>query len=575
MNSMQISGNLACQNHVDSKTMSAIHSSINGGIIVTDTDDNFSIYYISAECLDMLGYTEAEWIESFGRTSPAFLTADDRYAVQSAVRRQLEICGKVHYAYRIYKKNGSLSWVLLQGCLQVQTDGVERFCGSLLYVCDFKTTINLAPVSEAYYRIVLERLGYILFDYDIETNRIYFSKTASEKYGIPTSIECDPEILVQKGLLNPSSAKRFTRAIEDVKNGKPVTHMIIQLSGKNRNYFWCDVMVSTLYEDGMRISHALGIIRNITRQREKERRLLRECRYHQAVLKSAKYIYKINVTKDIILKGHEDWQKRFGLTPSPSYTDMLSLVTAKWLHPDDSERLRDGLSRTSLIACFENGQTCVSLECRRAELGKPFMWIKCTSNLLRDPDSGDIMSLCTIKSIENRKKREVEMQYLAERDSLSKLYNHRATKSHITAFLETGEGLSGQHAMLIMDIDDFKKINDTHGHLYGDNLLAKISDTVQTLFRSTDILGRVGGDEFVFFFKNISAPDMATGKAVEVNRVIQNLYSQYDDGLSVTVSIGIALYPSHGVTYDELYANADKALYKAKKDGKDTVALFE
>ena len=88
-------------------------------------------------------------------------------------------------------------------------------------------------------------------------------------------------------------------------------------------------------------------------------------------------------------------------------------------------------------------------------------------------------------------------------------------------------------------------------------------------------MGRVGGDEFVFFFKNISAPDMATGKAVEVNRVIQNLYSQYDDGLSVTVSIGIALYPSHGVTYDELYANADKALYKAKKDGKDTVALFE
>ena len=72
MNSMQISGNLACQNHVDSKTMSAIHSSINGGIIVTDTDDNFSIYHISAECLDMLGYTEAEWIESFGRTSPPF-----------------------------------------------------------------------------------------------------------------------------------------------------------------------------------------------------------------------------------------------------------------------------------------------------------------------------------------------------------------------------------------------------------------------------------------------------------------------------------------------------------------------
>ena len=197
MNSMQISGNLACQNHVDSKTMSAIHSSINGGIIVTDTDDNFSIYYISAECLDMLGYTEAEWIESFGRTSPAFLTADDRYAVQSAVRRQLEICGKVHYAYRIYKKNGSLSWVLLQGCLQVQTDGVERFCGSLLYVCDFKTTINLAPVSEAYYALCSNGLATYYSTMILRPIGFISPKRLPKNTGFQHLLN-DPEILVQR-----------------------------------------------------------------------------------------------------------------------------------------------------------------------------------------------------------------------------------------------------------------------------------------------------------------------------------------------------------------------------------------
>ncbi|HBT65794.1 MAG TPA: hypothetical protein DEB10_14140 [Ruminococcaceae bacterium] len=551
--------------------LNAIQSSINGGIIIADIDYDFSISFISNECIEMLGYDQNEWTEKFGITPSAFLLAVDRLVVQTTVRNQLEMCGKVHYTYRVYNKAGYISWVLLQGSLLTQADGIERLCGSLTYVCDFKVdSENICPIHKSYYRIPLERLGYILFDYDIENNKIYLSHTIAENYGISSCFDCCSESLVEMGLIHPDFADTCDRAIEKTRNGSSVTYLTIQLFNK----YWVEITIANLHQYGFGSSYALGIIRNITSQYKKEKKLLTELEYHKAILSSAIHIYKVNVTKDTLIEGHEGLARRFGMAPSNCFSECLSWISVKWVHPDDAGYLVDGLSQTSLLAAFKNGRKSVTLEFRRAELGKPFMWIKCTINLLRDPGTNDVMGIITIKSIESRKKKEAEMQYLAERDSLCKIYNHGATKSRVTRFLDSEEGQTNQHAMMVLDIDNFKSINDTYGHLYGDNLLTRISECMQDLFRSTDILGRVGGDEFLLFLKNISTPERAIRKAIEINHLSQTLDNAFETNMSVSVSIGIALYPSHGITFEDLYHNADKALYEAKKKGKNTYAMF-
>ena len=427
------------------------------------------------------------------------------------------------------------------------------------------------PISDICYRAALEQLGYMLFDFDMECRRIIFSGETAKKYRLPAFVDSSTEALVRSGYIHPCSADILVDMFDEIQSGKTLSRGNVQLSLGNGQFFWCECTFIAFHN----VRHILIVVKNINKQYEKELKMLKERQYHQAILSSAIQIYKVNISRNLIIDGHQNWNERFGIEPLPCYSDMLKLVTDKAIHPDDSRRIAEGLSQKNVLTAFQRGQSEIVLECRRAELGKQYIWIKCTMCLLRDPDAGGIMGIIAIKNIESRKRREAEMQYLAERDSLCKIYNHGATRQHIVKFLESEEGRSNLHALLILDIDNFKRINDTHGHLNGDTMLSKIATIMQDIFRSTDIIGRVGGDEFLLFLKNISNSEKAVRKAAEVNQVIQSLQISGNPGLSVSVSIGISICPYNGTTFNELFFKADTALYQAKRKGKNTYVLYQ
>ncbi len=297
--------------------------------------------------------------------------------------------------------------------------------------------------------------------------------------------------------------------------------------------------------------------------------------YHQILLSSVMQIYKLNISKDIIIDDHCDCTKKFGFEPTSCYSEKINQLALTAAHPDDGKNILKVLSQENIINTFEQGETEIVVEFRMAEPGKAYIWVKLTLNLLCEPDTADIIGVATIKNIERRKKREVEMRNLAELDSLCNIYNHGTVKQLITNFLENEEGKSNIHALLIIDVDDFKKINDTYGHLVGDNLLIEAALRTQRLSRSSDIFGRAGGDEFIMLLKNISALSNATRKAAEINKAISSL--RFDDfpSLSVSASIGISLYPSHSTSFEELFLKADTALYRAKLRGKNSFVLYD
>ncbi len=127
----------------------------------------------------------------------------------------------------------------------------------------------------------------------------------------------------------------------------------------------------------------------------------------------------------------------------------------------------------------------------------------------------------------------------------------------------------GTHALFIIDIDNFKGINDNLGHFFGDEVLREIADGLHTVFREGDIIARIGGDEFVVFLENITDMALLEKKADSILAVYQRTYSgEYKDYV-ISGSVGVALYPNHGNNYETLYQNADKALYQAKLLGKN------
>jgi diguanylate cyclase (GGDEF)-like protein len=160
-----------------------------------------------------------------------------------------------------------------------------------------------------------------------------------------------------------------------------------------------------------------------------------------------------------------------------------------------------------------------------------------------------------------------------ERDAMTGVYNKVSGISYIKNELKVRDE-KAVHALFVIDIDNFKSINDNLGHDTGDKVIIEIADTVSSLFRDSDIVFRFGGDEFSVFAVNITDMSYAEQKAMEINKALRRSYGESGNIWSISASIGIAGFPSHGLTYDELFKKADIAVYKTKERGKDGYTIY-
>lgn len=158
-------------------------------------------------------------------------------------------------------------------------------------------------------------------------------------------------------------------------------------------------------------------------------------------------------------------------------------------------------------------------------------------------------------------------------DALTKLYNRYGMETWITQRLKEKDA-DDQAAMLVLDVDNFKYVNDTFGHMLGDALLVDIADMIRTLFPDDFFCGRIGGDEYQIFALNISK-DIICAKAETLCKKIKEKYEKEHQDYNISISIGIAFSEENrGQDYAELYKMADLALYQAKEEGKNGYMLY-
>ncbi|MCG9123934.1 diguanylate cyclase [Laribacter hongkongensis] len=198
-------------------------------------------------------------------------------------------------------------------------------------------------------------------------------------------------------------------------------------------------------------------------------------------------------------------------------------------------------------------------------------WRRCiTIPVLDDGGVPDRLIFC-VSSIDEQKRQQERIHHEAQTDHLTQLLNKFAIETRIEDCLQQDPG---HHALLIIDIDNFKDINDTFGHLFGDAVLANLAMQLQQHFRSGDLLGRIGGDEFLVFMRHVGSPVQLVGKARELCQALRKTFRQTSRTCQISASIGIACTPEHGAHYTELFTRADQALYHVKAMGKNHYALY-
>lgn len=184
---------------------------------------------------------------------------------------------------------------------------------------------------------------------------------------------------------------------------------------------------------------------------------------------------------------------------------------------------------------------------------------------------GVVITMTIVSTIKDDEKSRL-LENKADTDLLTDLYNKMATERKIKEYLAQHPDHMG--LMCVLDIDNFKKINDTMGHAFGDEVLRSLGLHIRAEFRATDIIGRTGGDEFTIFLCNMKEEAIVRAEARRVEKFFKGFRAGEYVKYSTTASIGAAIYPQDGKDFETLYKAADKALYVAKKRGKNQLAFY-
>ncbi|MGB7594161.1 MAG: diguanylate cyclase, partial [Erysipelotrichaceae bacterium] len=195
-------------------------------------------------------------------------------------------------------------------------------------------------------------------------------------------------------------------------------------------------------------------------------------------------------------------------------------------------------------------------------------------NLQKTNDEFMIVSHEINGMLDELQKAEEEVKYQANHDALTGLANRRLLSELMQHAIHHAGRYNKNMAVMFLDIDAFKTINDTMGHDFGDKILKEVSNRLLKSLRKSDILARIGGDEFIIVIENVEELNRVKTVAENILREFHNVIHIDEQDYKLTTSIGIAIYPNDGQTAGTLLKNADIALYRSKDEGKDRYSFF-
>lgn len=423
---------------------------------------------------------------------------------------------------------------------------------------------------------VIDESGHFILNSEMEQNPFADVENIAERLDADAEAGISPQLLLQRLQAAQDTAERIT--VGGAAYFAAFSPM--QFSG------WFSVVISPVsqmqhYSEELLGEHLLPLIlqilvaiglfcatllfvmmRDVEQERRKEKTLRR------GLITGTVAYLEADLDEDLVLHCSDSKILReFSNLP---FSDYVKRIIERYVHPDYQENALLQLSAANVRLLFRRNisENTANFFVRLPEHG--ILWYECSTHAMQNEENGHLMVYYTLRNITEKASEERRLKEKAERDGLTGLYNRLTATEAINAFLQTdAQNSYAQHAFLILDLDNFKELNDTLGHKMGDVALQNIAGILTDYFHRGDIICRLGGDEFIIFLKN-TPPAAAEEK---VRTLLPRLELPYTDpdgnSVSITASIGISYYNA-GDDFKALYQKADEALYWAKEEGKNT-----
>lgn len=543
-----------------SRFMELIQTSIEGGTSICFDDKKMSVAYIGKDFLNFLGYTYDEFMANCQGSLLNMVYEQDREEVRDIIDSWFKSGDYYEVEFRIRKKDGTVTWVLDKGN-RIKNENGDNILVSL--IMDINNT-----------RQIIAKLEEANNDLKSMQNSIpgSFGKIALEEDGIKI-ISANSRLYEFFDEYGMDSRKSKYMTYNFFEINQPLINEIairrednIEFEYENKkNHKWYMLRASyadELYDGKYPVYYMM--ISDITTQKESQ---------FQSEVQKEKYEKIIEITDDIVFE----------------YDCIADVMVYSEKYKEIFNKNRIVFNFRNVMSGYDEGESgyinfdevfnalFAGNQIYRCEKNvminsESDIWLELTAKGITN-ESGDIVKIIGLLRDIDRQKREQQKLYDRSRiDLLSQLLNKISTQEEIVskiAMIQPGMYVG----LIMMDIDDFKSVNDVYGHSTGDMVIKKIADLLKKNFRKYDVIGRVGGDEFQILMTNIFDPDIIEEKCENVCKEIEELFNGTSLEGKVTVSIGV-YYTGAKVSYDVLYKKADVALYKAKSGGKNRYEVY-
>ena len=430
---------------------------------------------------------------------------------------------------------------------------------------------KLLRVREEEYRIATQQSGKAVFRYDIASQTSYRDSGSEDPFGYADINENMPESILQGELIAEESREDYRKFFAKIREGISPLSANIRLHKPSGDSCWLRHESTTIFDEEGRPLQAIISYYDVTEQREKE---LAYEKWKQSVAQMDREkirLFEYNLNQDQLESCFGGLLPDCFVFPETlSFNQRVAVFAEKSVFSDDRQNYLLLMNRERLLAALYNGTRELSQDFRvRLENGAPY-WLRLSLQMIEYPESAEIKLYVLYTDINEEKSKELELKDRSERDPLTKALNRAAFIQQMEQLLAK-RAPQQKHAFFMLDIDDFKLVNDTFGHAAGDELLKDIAKRLQVMLRQDDLVGRLGGDEFMLCIKDVPLDTVVHKKA---QQICETLRKQLDVGIQISVSVGISVYPRDGSAFDQLYRNADRALYQAKERGKDGYVFY-
>lgn len=431
---------------------------------------------------------------------------------------------------------------------------------------------------EGYHRIIsnMECPGYLpnidageVFEFNEKTGSIHFHTRRLLLAGEQPCEDHFPQCWIDNGIVHPHFAKRFSGLFKDVAHSGDLDSQEILLRSKTGSYEWFKLRLRHLNAERTDHTSVLVLLDAADPERVLQLENIRIRDFYHASLSEAIAYAEVDLESNQIRAAGGLWAGY----EKKTLDHQESILSFMMRQVKDQIRLREKLPLDNLPPNDWKKVLSSPPETRRLRYQRlvdgQWIWVELVVHTFLERFTENAYALLYLKNIDVQIRRELAHRNAARRDPLTNVYNRTTFKKEVEKYMAASD-YNRKGVMILLDVDNFKRINDQFGHLEGDKALKRVTTLLQNVFRSDDLIGRLGGDEFMVFIKGNIRRSVLEERLQSFLNALRK-----DEAEPITCSVGIAFANGKTFSFDDSVCRADMALYKSKKTGKNHFCYSE